>query len=112
MRSPWPLSVPMHLQSGTLHSLTSADHEPVATMLDPGAKQTNEMGRSSAKLESWLETPFNRAASRWCDASCAATSESSDVMRSRSACSRLSARLSESAAIHTRAALSSSEPSV
>ena len=64
MRSACPRSVAMHRQSGTLQSLISADHEPVATTPEPGEKQTKEMGRSSPKFESWFCTNFSRDASR------------------------------------------------
>ena len=112
MRSACPLSVPIGLHSGTLHSFTSADHEPVATTLEPGAKATKEMGRSSPKLESWFSTDRSRLASPSCVASFAVTSAHSRSMRSRSASSRLSALASESRVTHSRASRSAVEPSV
>mmetsp|Transcript_53700 Transcript_53700/g.117138 ORF Transcript_53700/g.117138 Transcript_53700/m.117138 type:complete len:208 (+) Transcript_53700:860-1483(+) len=56
-RSVWPRSVWISWQLGMRHSFTTALHEPVAHMSDPGENAMNETGRSSPKLESWFWTP-------------------------------------------------------
>mmetsp|Transcript_37683 Transcript_37683/g.93668 ORF Transcript_37683/g.93668 Transcript_37683/m.93668 type:complete len:226 (-) Transcript_37683:214-891(-) len=112
IRSVWPRSVATHAQSGTLHSLISALHEPVATIDEPGENPTYAIGRSSAKLESWFCTPLSRAPSCRCDASYAAWSAHCASMRALSAATRAAARPRLSSHTHRRVSRSASLPSV